>query len=229
MNGYSGRRAAKRQLSRRSVLQGIGLGVSALALGLSAKNKALAAEVAAAKKPAGIFWRESTMDVLTAIHTRRSYRSFTGAPVKPEDMQEILSAGMSAPSAKDARPWHFVMLETEKSLELIERSIPLMSYATKAGAAILVCLDTAKEPGAPMAYVSGAICCQNMWLALTGLGYGAVWINVFPEEPRMSAWKELAKLPAHILPFCLMIIGVPDVRLPAENRFNAQLVHKETW
>ncbi len=229
MNSCSGRKAAKRQLSRRSVLQGIGFGVSALAFGLSARNKAIAAEVAAAKKGEGIFWRESTMDVLTAIHARRSYRSFTGAPVKAEDMQEILSAGMSAPSAKDARPWHFVVLETEKSLELIERSIPLMSYAAKAGAALLVCVDTVKEPGVPLAYVSGAVCCQNMWLALTGLGYGAVWVNVFPEEQRMSAWRELAKLPDHISPLCLMIIGVPDVRLPAENRFDAQRVHKELW
>ena len=229
MNSHSGRKAAKRQLSRRTVLQGIGFGVGALAFGLSARNKALGAEVAAAKKGATLFWRESTMDVLTAIHTRRSYRSFTGAPVKPEDMQEILSAGMSAPSAKDARPWHFVVLETEKSLELIERSIPLMSYAAKAGAALLVCVDTAKEPGAPLAYVSGAVCCQNMWLALTGLGYGAVWVNVFPEEPRMTAWKELANLPAHITPLCLMIIGIPDVHLPAEDRFDAQRVHRGTW
>lgn len=229
MNSYSGRKAAKRQLTRRSVLQGIGLGAGAFALGLAAKNKALAAEVAAAKKGEGIFWRESTMDVITAIHTRRSYRSFTGAPVKPEDMQAILAAGMSAPSAKDARPWHFVVLETEKSLELIGRTIPLMDYAAKAGAAILVCVDTAKEPGQAMNLISGAVCCQNIWLALTGLGYGAVWVNVFPEEPRIQAWKELAKLPAHMLPLCLMVIGVPEVRLPAENRFDAQRIHKETW
>ena len=229
MNSCSGRKAAKRQLSRRSVLQGIGFGVSALACGLSARNKALAAEVAAAKKGEPIFWRENAMDVLTAIHTRRSYRSFTGAPVKPEDMKEILSAGMSAPSAKDARPWHFVVLETERSLELIEHSIPLMGYAVKAGAALLVCADTAKEPGLPLAHISTAVCCQNMWLALTGLGYGAVWVNVFPEEQRIKAWKELAKLPAHISPLCLMIIGVPEVRLPAEDRFDAKRVHKETW
>ncbi|RJQ51895.1 MAG: hypothetical protein C4526_09035 [Nitrospiraceae bacterium] len=49
-------------------------------------------------------------DFLNVIYTRRSIRKFTGEKVKKEDLEAILMAGMSAPSAVNVQPWAFVVV-----------------------------------------------------------------------------------------------------------------------
>ena len=43
------------------------------------------------------------------IFERVSVRSYTDQPVEAEKIEDILRAGMCAPSAGNERPWHFVV------------------------------------------------------------------------------------------------------------------------
>mgnify|MGYP000285941450 CR=1 FL=1 len=45
------------------------------------------------------------------IFERRSIRSYTGEPVSQEDLRLILKAGMAAPSARNSRPWEFIVIQ----------------------------------------------------------------------------------------------------------------------
>ena len=76
----------------------------------------------------------------------------------------------------------------------------MTGYATKAGAAIVLCVNTKEQPGSHLAIVSSALSAENMMLACTGLGYGAVWVELYPNKEYIAAWKSLASLPEHILP-----------------------------
>ncbi|WP_311146626.1 nitroreductase family protein, partial [Stomatobaculum longum] len=49
--------------------------------------------------------------MIEAIKARRSIRHFLPTPHSKEQLEEIVRAGMAAPSAKNLQPWHFVVTE----------------------------------------------------------------------------------------------------------------------
>lgn len=165
---------------------------------------------------------------LGVIRSRRSIREYTGEPVPQKDLQEILAAGMSAPSAKNSRPWHFVVL-TGSRIGLISRSIPLTAYTAKAGAAVLVCVDTTVEPGREQAMLSTACCVENMLLAAHALGYGSVWVDLAAKPDIAQIWREALRLPAEMLPLCVLPIGRPAVTPPPQERVDASRIHYDSW
>jgi len=53
------------------------------------------------------------MDILEAIHTRKSIRKFTPEPVSKEILRKILEISARAPSAENTQPWEFYVLGGE--------------------------------------------------------------------------------------------------------------------
>ena len=51
------------------------------------------------------------MDVKTAIETRRSIRKFENIPVEREKISQCLEAARLAPSACNAQPWHYSVID----------------------------------------------------------------------------------------------------------------------
>ena len=51
------------------------------------------------------------METIKTLMTRRSIRAWKQDPVSEEQRKTILEAAMNAPSAADARPWHFVTMD----------------------------------------------------------------------------------------------------------------------
>lgn len=49
--------------------------------------------------------------MIEEIKARRSIRHFLPTPLSKEQLEEIVRAGMAAPSAKNLQPWHFVVTE----------------------------------------------------------------------------------------------------------------------
>ena len=47
--------------------------------------------------------------MIKEIESRRSIRRYKDIPVKEELIEEILKAGMLAPSSKNRQPWHFIV------------------------------------------------------------------------------------------------------------------------
>ena len=52
---------------------------------------------------------------MNAIFTRISIRNYIDRPVSKEDLHDLLHAGMSAPTANNARPWQSILI-TDKAL-----------------------------------------------------------------------------------------------------------------
>jgi len=50
------------------------------------------------------------MDILEAIHRRKSIRGFKTDPVSKDVLTRILEAGVRAPSAMNTQPWEFVVV-----------------------------------------------------------------------------------------------------------------------
>jgi len=53
------------------------------------------------------------MNTMDAIQMRRSIRKFSADPVSRETIEQIIQAGIDAPSAKNRQPWRFVVVTAD--------------------------------------------------------------------------------------------------------------------
>lgn len=64
---------------------------------------------------------KGTITVIEAIYKRRSIRHFLQKPIPKEDMDQILEAGMWAPSEKNAQPWKFIVVRGSERKAMVKR------------------------------------------------------------------------------------------------------------
>jgi nitroreductase len=169
------------------------------------------------------------MDILEAIQTRRSIRVFTDQPVSPDLVRQILQAAMMAPSAGNAQPWQFLVVDDRSILDHIPTIHPYAAMSRQAQVGILVCGDLSREkyPGFWVQDCAAAI--QNMLLAAHGLGLGAVWTGIYPDADREGRFREFFRLPASIIPLAFIPIGYPGQHPSSRDRFDPDRIHSNAW
>ena len=154
-----------------------------------------------------------------AIAARRSIRKYrTDKPVTEEQAKQLLTAAMLAPSAKNSRPWEFIVLTNREILNEIAHFHPYGKMLLQAPMAIIVV--AAPGPKVPEDYLPqdcGAAT-QNILLEAVDMGLGTCWCGIFPREDRVTRMAELLDIPAPKFPFCVIAVGVPD-EAPAQRGF----------
>jgi nitroreductase len=165
------------------------------------------------------------------IFRRRSVRTFRPDAISPETVQDLLEAAMAAPSAAARDPWHFIVVREADLRRKIADALPYGGMVAKAPLGIVVLGDVERANDRQPAYllqdVSAAI--ENLLLAASTLGLGAVWLGVHPRADRMAALRSLFKLPESILPVAVLAIGYPAEQPPPRSRYRAEAVHEEGW
>jgi nitroreductase len=169
------------------------------------------------------------MDALEAIRTRRSIRKFHDRPVPEELVRQVLEAAMSAPSACNKQPWHFIVLTDRSLLAEVVRINPHAAMANEAPLSILVCGDTTLEHPTGYWVIDCAAAVQNLLLAAHALGLGAVWTGVYPREQRLAEYRRVLGLPDHVMPHSLIVLGYPAEEPSAANRYREDRVYWNRW
>ena len=167
------------------------------------------------------------MDAIEAILTRRSIRKYTDQKISPELVEELLKAAMSAPSANNSQPWHFVIINERQILDRVPQFHAYSSMLYFAPLAIAVCGDSNVSPLYWVQDCSAAT--ENILLAAHARGLGAVWLGIHPIEQRVQALGKLLVLPENIVPLCIISLGYPAAGKPSENRYNPARVHCNQW
>lgn len=142
------------------------------------------------------------------IKIRRSIRSFTDQLVSREDIDLLIRAGMQAPSAMNRKPWCFMVIDDEKTMELLMKHPAFTGKIKEAKAFILVMADLNKAT-CKLYHQDLAAATQNILLEATHLGIGSYWIGVYETDTRCDAVKEIFNLPTDIEPFSLVSLGYP--------------------
>ena len=74
--------------------------------------------VASCQRTTGDVSSSDTEAVLQNILQRKSVRSYrSDMPVEKEKVENLLRAGMAAPSGKDKRPWEFIVVDERELLD----------------------------------------------------------------------------------------------------------------
>jgi len=169
------------------------------------------------------------MDLWEAILTRRSIRKFTSQLVSHDLIEKILRAGMQAPSARNKQPWHFIVIQNREMLDKISVVHPYAYMLKEAPLGIVICGDSNIEITIEYIVQDCSAATQNMLLAAHNFGLGAVWLGIYPREPRIKALRKLLSIPENIIPVSMIAVGYPAEKKEPENRFNPERVHYEKW
>lgn len=174
---------------------------------------------------------EKSGDFLSIILSRLSVRHFTGNPVSSKDLEKVLKAGMSAPSAVNTQPWAFIVVTKRELLNLLCQGLPYAKMLDKAGAAIVVCGVPNKDKNFALKFWVMDCCAatENILLAVHSLGLGAVWTAVYPDEEKIKLVKEVLKIPRKIIPLNVIPIGVPVGDERPKDKFKKENIHRENW
>jgi nitroreductase len=164
------------------------------------------------------------MDVLEAIHARRSIRKYKPEAIPNKKLEMILEATRLAPSASNRQPWRFVLVQdTNRKKTLAQAANDQMFLADAAVIAVAV---GDPEVTAKWHEKDTMIALEHMVLAATALGYGTCWIGAFNED----AVKHLLKIPEKTKVVALLPIGVPDEKPAARPRKKpSEIFFREEW
>ena len=169
------------------------------------------------------------MDAMEAILSRRSVRKYNKKSLSDKDIKELLEAAMSAPSAGNQQPWHFILIDDPEILGKIPTFHKHAHMLRDASIAILVCGDLNLEKHKGMWVQDCSAATQNILLAVRAKGLGAVWLGIYPREERLEGMKNLTKLPENVIPFSLISIGDPAEKQGKVNRYDDSRIHHNTW
>ncbi|MGB3906974.1 MAG: nitroreductase [Methanomethylovorans sp.] len=136
--------------------------------------------------------------IISNIKTRRSVRSYTDRPVSDKIIENIIDAGIHAPTGLGLQPWKFVVIRDKSIMKQISTYCKprLLEQLEEAD------IDTAREfkkmlksegfdifynapvlvivlgdTKAPTVESDCAMCAQNMMLAAHSMGLGSCWIG----------------------------------------------------
>ena len=169
------------------------------------------------------------MNVLDAIWTRRSIRSFTGELISEDDLKTILKAGFQAPSAHNRQAREYIVIKDKDVLGKIPTFHPYTKMLPEAKCGIVVCGNKEKQSEVGFLALDSAASIQNMLLAAHGLGLGAVWCGLYPIPELIEPITELLGLPEHIIPISMVVVGVKSKDGKSIDRYNEDNIHYEKW
>ncbi len=166
-------------------------------------------------------------ELIDTIFARRSIRKYTSETVSEKDTERLLEAAMAAPSASNRKPWHFVVVTDRQILDRLAKVHPYGKMLFEAPLCVAVCGDKTISPRSWVQDCSAAA--ENLLLAATALGLGAVWLGVHPEESRVGPIKKVLKIPENIVPLNLISIGHPAEKKEPRTQYEKLRVHHEQW
>lgn len=139
-------------------------------------------------------------EVMNNIKSRRSCRKFTNQEIKKEDLEQILEAGIYAPSAMNKQSWRFTVLRKKENIQKLASAVrEVLGRAADYNfydPTVFVLVSNERDNGNGEADVAVAL--ENMFLAAEDLGVGSCWINQLKgicDEPAIRALLDTYDFP----------------------------------
>jgi len=160
------------------------------------------------------------MDLFDAVAKRHSYRgAFEKKSIPREHLQKIVQAGIRAPSGCNAQTTTFVIVDDPGKLATIAGIVdrPVVREAQ----AMIVCVVDHKPAYQDKSFAAEdcAAATENMLLAVTAMGYAAVWLDgVLRNEDKAGRIAELLGVPRHLEVRILLPLGIPKEGLAQKEK-----------
>lgn len=155
---------------------------------------------------------------MKAIYLRGSVRQFTSQSVSIGEIEQLLRAGMAAPSAGNQQPWEFFVARDETTRLALAASSPYAAAAKKAPCVIVACQRTEGLQFPPCAPLDMSACVENILIEAADLGLGSCWMALYPDPDRVAAASVAIGAPKGLSPFALIAVGHPTQHVEPKGR-----------
>ena len=161
------------------------------------------------------------MNVLDAIRTRRSVRSYAAKPIPAGAMERMRQALRLAPSACNFQPWHFIFVTDAALRREVAKAANSQLWMADAPVTVVGCgfpEQAYKRMGGHgnSIDVDVAIALDHLTLAAVAEGLGTCWIGAFDE----AKVKGLLNIPEQLKVVAMTPLGYPssaDLNHPIEG------------
>ena len=129
--------------------------------------------------------------MLKVIKARRACRSFSNKEVELEKINEVVEAGLLAPSGMNRQTPVIIVIKDKKTrdeLEAFNKKIMGRDVDPFYGAPVILLVVASKEG---LSLLDGAACMENMLLEATNQGLASCWIHRAEEEIKLPEVREL--------------------------------------
>lgn len=166
---------------------------------------------------------------MSSIFERCSIRKFKMTKIEKEKQDLIIRAAFAAPSAKNAQPWEFLVIEDEAQLKEMSTFTPYAKPLANAALGMVVLANLERNDLIDFCEQDCAAATQNMLLEAQELGIGSVWIGVYPILERVQIIKDHFHLPEHIVPLWMIAFGYPDQEPNIKDKYQPEYIHYHHW
>ncbi len=161
------------------------------------------------------------------VKNRQSDRGYTNQPIEKEKLERILEAARLSPSACNAQPWRFIVVDDQelknKLADTTSSKILGMNHFTKQAPIHLVIVleggnisstfgSLVKQKNLPL--IDIGIAAEHICLAATAEGLGSCMIGWFDE----ALVKKLLNIPRSKRPILIITLGYPAKPETREKR-----------
>ncbi len=152
------------------------------------------------------------MDILEIMRSRRSVRRYTDEKLSDEQLKEIVSGALLAPSGHSKYPCEFIVVTNRELLEKMSHCRKGVAKMLEgAAAAVVVIADKDKSD----TFVEDScVAMMNMELVATSLGVGNCWIQVRNREaeddtPSENYLRGILNFPENFACQAILSLGYP--------------------
>ena len=159
------------------------------------------------------------------IFKRKSVRKYSDEKVPDDVIENLLKAGMQAPSSCNSQPWEFIVVTKPEDKIAISKMHRFAKPAAGASHLIVTLGNLNEAKVIRMIEQDLGACNENILLQATHEGLGAVWLGFHPIEERTLKLKEYLEIPDYCIPFSVICIGYPAHESEVKLRYDESKVH----
>lgn len=188
------------------------------------------------------------MELKNAIYGRRSVRNFKPDEVEKEHIQQLIDVGIHAPTAKNAQPWAFAVIQDKEALQELanEAKAYLISQLGDSPSAeryrtilqnpafnifynapaLLIVYTKSEIPvagGGSLPEYDGCLAAENIMLTAHSFGLGTCWIGFAMPYLNSPEGKKKYNIPADYTAIAPLLLGYPVADSPMIARKEANV------
>lgn len=184
-------------------------------------------------------------ETMRILLDRGSCRAFEERDIDDALLQEVLEAGLRAPSGGNLQPWSAIVIRGQEKKDRLTELCGNQKFISRAPVNLLFCIDQARlkrwaeletAPFTALAsfrhfwisFQDTIIAAQNICTAADALGLGSVYVGTVLECFREL--KEMFDLPQGVFPVVLLSLGWPKQPPVVKSKLpESILIHQEKY
>ena len=152
-------------------------------------------------------------ELLQIMLNRRSVRQYTGEPIPAEKLEQILKAGLVAPSGHNAKPVEMIVVKDKETLKRLAGARTGAANMLEHADCAIVVLAAHEKSQTTIEDCSAAM--MQMHLLADSLGIGSCWIQGRVREASDGRTsdeyvREILGYPSQYVLECMLSLGMPE-------------------